>query len=95
MMIGGAFSSFHKRPLVFMPHGRQKATQFIDDLYKGILSGLYFLYDNSDKVLLMEDGAQVHYAHISEQWRQAYGMRMLQWPANSLDLNPIRMFGRC
>jgi hypothetical protein len=42
-----------------------------------------------DNDLLMEDGAPMHPAHMSWQWKQAHGIRMLQWPANSLDLNPI------
>jgi hypothetical protein len=89
VMIWGAFSGFHKNPLVLMPPGRRKVTQFIDDVYERILSGLYFLHDDTDNVLLMEDGAPVHCAHISQQWGQAHGIRMLQWPTNSLYLNPI------
>ena len=37
----------------------------------------------------MEDGAPVHYNVLSSAWRHAHGMKKLQWPANSPDLNPI------
>jgi hypothetical protein len=60
---------FHKIPLVLMPHGRRKATHFIHDIYERVLSGFYFLHDDIDNVPLMEDGALVHHAHISQQWR--------------------------
>jgi hypothetical protein len=52
-----------------MPHGRRKATHFIHDIYERVLSGFYFLHDDIDNVPLMEDGALVHHAHISQQWR--------------------------
>jgi hypothetical protein len=66
-----------------------EATHFIDNIFHRVLSGLYFLYDDTDNVLFMEDGALVHRAHVSQQWRQAHGIKMLQWPANSQDLNSI------
>jgi hypothetical protein len=66
LIIWGAFLGFCKSPLVLIPHGRQKATHFIDDVYERILSGLYFLYDDTNNVLLMEDGAPVHRVHISQ-----------------------------
>jgi hypothetical protein len=58
-----------------VPLERQKATHFIHDIYKRVLKGLYFLHDDGDNVLLMEDGAPMHRAHISQQWRQAHGIR--------------------
>ena len=38
----------------------------------------------------MEDGAPMHRSVLSSAWRHAHGMKKLQWPANSLDLNPIK-----
>ena len=89
VMIWDAFLGFHKNPLILMPPRRWKATHFIDNVYKRVLNGLYFLYDNDDNVLFMEDGTLVHRAHMSQQWRQAHGIRLLQWPAYSQDLNSI------
>jgi len=37
----------------------------------------------------MEDGAQVHRSIAPKLWREALGMKKLQWLANSPDLNPI------
>ena len=65
-MIWGAFLGFRKSPLVLMPPGRQKATHFIDEVYERVLSRLYFLYDDTNNVSLMEDGALVHRVHISQ-----------------------------
>ena len=47
------------------------------------------MHDYTDNDLFVEDGASMHPAHISRQWRQAHGIRMLQWPTNSPDLNSI------
>ncbi|MBW0576833.1 hypothetical protein O181_116548 [Austropuccinia psidii MF-1] len=38
----------------------------------------------------MEDGAPIHTAQVSNDWRQSNNIHKLQWPANSPDLNPIK-----
>ena len=35
------------------------ATNFVDIVYKGALSGFYFLHDHPNDMILMEDGAPV------------------------------------
>jgi len=37
----------------------------------------------------MEDGTPIHHSKLAQQWRIAYGIRKLDWPPNSSDLNPI------
>jgi hypothetical protein len=45
-----------------------------------------------DKVscgILMEDGALVYCSKVSQEWRNLCFIEKLDWPANSLDLNPL------
>ena len=66
-----------------MPPNKRVAQNFVTfNVYKGALNGFYFLYDHSQKLKLMEDGALVHYISLLLQWRQAHGMAKLIWLAN-------------
>jgi len=38
----------------------------------------------------MGDGATMHHSKESSDWRQVHGKRMLSWPTNSPNLNPIK-----
>lgn len=89
VMVWGAFSGFDKSPLVIMPPQRKTASDFVDIVYEGTLSGFYFLHDHPQDLTLMEDGAPVHRSVLPKLWRQAHGIKKLNWPANSPDLNPI------
>ena len=72
-----------------MPSHRCTVSNFINIVYEGCLSGFYFLHDDLDNLILMEDGAPMHRSVLSSAWRHAHSMKKLQWPANSPDLNPI------
>ena len=37
----------------------------------------------------MEDGASIHYSRYPNNWRQAYGIKKINWPHNSPNLNFI------
>ena len=89
VMIWSTFSSYQKYSLVVMPPHRCTASDFINIVYEGCLSGFYFLYDDPDNLILMEDGAPMHRNVLSSAWRHVHGMKKLQWLANSPDLNPI------
>ena len=89
MMVWGAFTGFHKSPLVLMSEGERTANDFIRNVYDVTLSAFYFIHDHLHHFTLMEDGAPVHRSKLAQQWRIAYGIQKLNWPPNSLDLNPI------
>ncbi|MBW0473414.1 hypothetical protein O181_013129 [Austropuccinia psidii MF-1] len=42
-----------------------------------------------DRIAMMEDGAPIHTARISNEWRATNHIDKLPWPAHSPDLNPI------
>ena len=89
VMIWGAFSGYQKCLFVVMPPHRCTASNFINIVYEGCLSGFYFLQNDPDNLILMEDGAPVHCSVLSSAWRHVHGMKKLLWLANSPDLNPI------
>jgi transposase len=41
------------------------------------------------RAILMEDGARVHRSKAHEEWRKSHLVEKLEWPTNSLDLNPL------
>jgi hypothetical protein len=82
----GWFWREHKSELVFMPKNRRKAINFVELIYDRQL--LQFM----DKVscgILIEDGAHVHCSRAPEEWRKLCLIKKLDWPSNSLDLNPL------
>ena len=88
-MVWGAFTGFDKSPLVIMARGEGTAKFFVQKVYEDILSGFYFMHNEPDELILMEDDALVHRSKYSKSWRQAHGMKKLVWLVNSPDLNPI------
>ncbi|MBW0463510.1 hypothetical protein O181_003225 [Austropuccinia psidii MF-1] len=94
VMIWGAFCSLFQSQIIIPPPGQRRAQDFINNVYEpGLLPFLNYLNENvainPDELILMEDGAPIHTAQVSEAWRQQHGIRKLRWPANSPDLNPI------
>ena len=84
----GAFTGFDKSPLVIMALGERTAKHFVQKVYEGTLSDFYFMPDEPEELILMEDNALVHRSKCSKSWRQVHSMKKL-WPTNSHDLNPI------
>jgi hypothetical protein len=86
VMVWGAFVGSSMSNLVVIPAGERKAVNFIEIVYKGELLG--FLAETSN-AFLMEDGAPIHRAKVSKEWREKNGIQSIKWPAQSPDLNPI------
>jgi transposase len=38
----------------------------------------------------MEDNAPVHRDKIAKYWRENHDLEKIEWPSQSLDLNPIK-----
>ena len=75
--------------MVLISLEKPKALDFVDVVYESTLEPFYYHQDNYEHLILMEDGAPVHSSRIVANWRTQIGLQKLQWPANSLDLNPI------
>ena len=87
IMVWATFTGFDKSLLVIMALGERMAKHFVQKVYEGTLSGFYFMHDEPDKLIVMEDSAPVHQSKYSKSCRQAHSMKKLVWPTNSLDLN--------
>jgi hypothetical protein len=70
-----------------MPKDQQKASDFVELVYNGEV--IQFLTFGPFGAILMEDGASIHCSKISTTWRELRMIDKLEWPTNSLDLNPI------
>ncbi|MBW0591824.1 hypothetical protein O181_131539 [Austropuccinia psidii MF-1] len=93
-MIWACFAGSTKGPLVFL-NRPLNAAAFIEQVYDPAL--LPFLnqmanapyFQGHQNIAMMEDGAPIHTAQLSNEWRQAHAIAKLPWPAHSPYLNPI------
>ncbi|MBW0566030.1 hypothetical protein O181_105745 [Austropuccinia psidii MF-1] len=83
-----------KGPLVFL-NGPLNAAEFIEQVYDPAL--LPFINQMADagyiqgrqNITMMEDGAPINTARLSNEWLQENAIAKLPWPAHSPDLNPV------
>ncbi len=87
VMIWGAMSSVGVGPLCFLK------TNVTAPVYHSILE--HFLLSSADQLfkdadfILQQDLAPAHTAKSTKSWLNDHGVGVLDWPANSPDLNPI------
>ncbi len=86
-MIWGAMSSTGVRPLCFLK------TNITVSIYQEILE--HFMLLSADQLskdtdfIFQQDLAPAHTAKSIKSWLYDHGVGVLDWPANSPDLNPI------
>ena len=66
VMVWGAFIRFDKSPLVIMALGERMAKYFVQKVYEGTLNGFYFMHNEPEELILMEDDALVHQIKYSK-----------------------------
>ncbi len=87
VMIWVAMSSAGVRPLCFLK------TNVTAPVYKDILE--HFIFPTADQLfkdadfIFKQDLAPAHTAKSTKSWLNDHGVVVLDWPANSPDLNPI------
>lgn len=87
IMVWGGISSDARTELVIVDN-RLTAARYIEEiLQEHVLPYTGFIGEN--EFLLMHDNARPHVAHCVEEYLEEVGIRKLQWPARSPDLNPI------
>ncbi len=87
VMVWGAMSSAGVGPLCFLKYTVNAA------IYQDILE--HFMLPSADKLygdadfIFQQDLAPTHTAKGTKSWLNDHGVTVLDWPANSTDLNPI------
>ncbi len=87
VMIWAAMSSAGVDPLCFL-ESTVNAAIFQDMLEHFMLPSADKLYGDAD-FIFQQDLAPAHSAKGTKSWFNDYGVTVLDWPANSPDLNPI------
>jgi transposase len=92
-MVWGCFSGKKLGPIVFVD------TSINQDVYMGVLEQHLLEYiealksEDLSELVFQQDNASPHTAKRMQEWLQIagqeHGFRIMRWPANSPDLNPI------
>ena len=77
-------------PLIRIPLGMRKGTDYVDLVLGGPLWEVY-LEQSEEKgiVKVMEDGAPTHRSKVAQSFRSQNSLESLPHPAQSPDMNPI------
>jgi len=75
--------------MVLIPLGQRTAVDFVDVVCEQRLLPYFYHHANHEHLTLMVDNAPVHTANMTKSWMQDNGVKTLNWPSNSPDLNPI------
>ena len=86
VMVWAAFTSTRKVKLVFVPK-RMNSIQYQFVLRRSLLP--FFRRNRHQNFVFMQDNAPIHVSRSTRAWLQRKNIPLLDWPANSPDLNPI------
>ncbi|XP_038209023.1 uncharacterized protein LOC119830186 [Zerene cesonia] len=87
IMVWGGISSDARTELVIV-NNRLTAARYIEEVLQEHVFP-YSDFKGENHFLLMHDNTRPHVAHCVEEYLHEVGIRKLQWPARSPDLNPI------
>jgi hypothetical protein len=87
-MFWGCFSAAGLGQL-FPCTGSVDTPAYISILENQLLPSASVWYPNSVEWTFVQDNAPCHVSKTTKQWLDDHGIRTMQWPANSPDLNPI------
>ncbi|MBW0550247.1 hypothetical protein O181_089962 [Austropuccinia psidii MF-1] len=95
IMVWGGICAADRSRIAFL-EGQMTSAQLIRQVYQPVLFPFISQMEQAPwimgrhRLIVMEDNAPIHTATLSNQWRQQHGIRKMQWPAHSPDLNPIK-----
>lgn len=76
--------------LKVLPSGSMNGEEYVRSILDGPLWEFYSsIMNKRGSVMLMEDSAPIHRSLVAKRWREVNEIQILEWPAQSPDLNPI------
>ncbi|GBO23512.1 Transposable element Tc3 transposase [Araneus ventricosus] len=85
-MVWGGFATEGTTSIVFV-QGRVNSESYVDILADNLLPEAPLIM--SGVYLFQQDDASVHVSETSKSWFDANFVKLLDWPARCLDLNPV------
>jgi len=89
LMVWACFASNIQGPLVPF-HSKSNAKTYIDALEQNLVPFIGNLpEDIQNEAIFQQDNASIHTAGITKEWFSNHNIKVMEWPPNSPDMNPI------
>ena len=88
IMVWGCIGWEGTGDLVYI-EGKMNADQYVDIMENGLLSSVEKLGMDLDGIIFQQDNNPKHTSKKAKQWFEEHRIQLLDWPAQSPDLNPI------